>query len=523
MIDWKKTNYVFGISENVATKTSRIIIICDKCKEQRDIIYATYKNQLRLTGSDDCSSCKAKNNRVKHRESYVNSDINRAKSLSVTMKEKWNNEEYRNAQIISINSDSNIKTLSDISKLKWQDDIYRNNVVNSIKVKYRDDDFKNKMRLIWDSDEFKLKSRPILSEDQLKRLKEGVIKKWLDEKYKSIQSISRIGNVTSDETKKKLHDIMIDKWQDENFKINFSIGREKCVVKQSSIETTLYQMLDDLNIKYIKQHRIGFYLFDCFLSDYNILIECNGDYWHSLPKAIKNDKSKSSYITNNFTEYKLHYIWEHEFKCKDKVIELIKYWTGTKLDIINFDFKNLIIKDININDSRLFVDKYHYSGTIGNSTYRYGCYLNDELIALCSFGNITRNESATRLNINSNELLELTRFCIHSKYQKKNFASWLISRCINEIVKLEKYKCLISFADTTYNHDGTIYKALGWVNDGVVPPSYWYIDKDGYVMHKKTLWNHSKKMSMTENDFAEKYGYTKIAGKKKIRYVKWIK
>ena len=489
MIDWQKTNDVYGVLENTATKTSRIIVICDKCKAQRSIIYATYKNQLRLVGSDDCTSCKAKNNRIKHKKSYENSDIDRAKSLSITMKRKWGTEEYKASQIASINSESNIKILSEINKTRWKDDDYRNKIVNSLKIKYSNDsDFKNKMRLIWDSDEFKLKSKPILSEDQLKRLKEGVIKKWKTDSYKT----------------------------------NAAIGREKYQGRPSSIETILCQILDDLNIKYLKQHRIGFYLFDCFLIDYNILIECNGDYWHSLPNAVNNDKTKSSYIINNFPEYKLHYIWEHEFKCKDKIIELIKYWTGTKLDIIDFDFKDLIMKDVELKDARLFVDKYHYSGTIGNTKNRYGCYYDNELIVLCSFGHITRNESATRLNIKSNELLELTRFCIHNKYQKKNLASWFINKCVNEIKKLNRYKCLISFADTTFNHSGVIYKALGWINDGIVPPSYWYVDKDGYVMHKKTLWNHANSLKMTENDFASKHEYTKVTGKEKIRYIKWI-
>jgi hypothetical protein len=522
MIDWQKTNELFGILENTVTSKDKIVVICNSCKSIRNISYITYKNQIRLTGSDDCQSCKGKANRIKYSDSYKLSDENRSKSLSLTMKKKWENEQYKNEQINIFNSDINKEKLSNALKDKWKDENYKNKIISSIRYNWNDEEYKNKMKIIHDSKEFKVKSKPKLSKEQLLKLKNGVKEKWKDKDYKNIQSLSRIGKITSDKTKKKLHDIMLSKWQEHEYKTNVCIGREKIKGNESSIEIILYSILDDLGLKYIKQFRIGFYLFDCFLPDYNILIECNGDYWHSLNKAIKNDKTKSSYIINNFPQYKLYTIWEHEFKCKDKIIELIKYWTGVNIDLIDFEFNNLIIKDISLKDAKLFVDKYHYSGTIGNTVYRFGCYLGNELIALCNFGNTTRNESATRLNIKFCELLELTRFCIHPKYQKKNFASWFISRCINDIKHLNKYKCLISFADNTYNHDGIIYKASNWKIDGIVDPSYWYVDTNGYVMHKKTLWNHATQMKMSENEFANKYGYIKVIGKEKIRYIYWL-
>jgi len=71
--------------------------------------------------------------------------------------------------------------------------------------------------------------------------------------------------------------------------------------------------------------------------------------------------------------------------------------------------------------------------------------------------------------------------------------------------------------------DDLIYKLF---RDGLsdaniaVQPNYWYVDKDGWVMHKKTLWNHSRKMKLTEAGYAEAYGFTKIWGKEKYKYTK---
>jgi hypothetical protein len=80
-------------------------------------------------------------------------------------------------------------------------------------------------------------------------------------------------------------------------------------------------------------------------------------------------------------------------------------------------------------------------------------------------------------------------------------------------------KLLVTFADSSFNHAGTIYKASNWLLDGVVEPDYWYVDHDGYVCHKKTLWNKASEMKMTEIEYSIKYGYNKIWGKGKTRYI----
>ena len=78
---------------------------------------------------------------------------------------------------------------------------------------------------------------------------------------------------------------------------------------------------------------------------------------------------------------------------------------------------------------------------------------------------------------------------------------------------------MVSFSDSTFNHCGTIYKASNWLWDGVIKSDDWYRDGDGYVCHKKTLWNKAKQMVMTEGEYCEKYGYVKVFGGEKSRFV----
>ena len=83
-------------------------------------------------------------------------------------------------------------------------------------------------------------------------------------------------------------------------------------------------------------------------------------------------------------------------------------------------------------------------------------------------------------------------------------------------------KCLIAFADDTFGHSGTIYKSANFVLDGMVEPSYSYVDNRGWIMHKKTLYEQARSLRLTESEYATKYGFRKIFGSHKTRYVYWM-
>ena len=90
-------------------------------------------------------------------------------------------------------------------------------------------------------------------------------------------------------------------------------AREKALkMSSSSIEEKVAKQLDELNIKYKRQKRLNnckFYV-DFYLPEYNLVIECNGDYWHKLPDRIERDKKLKAYVEN--AGRKIIFIWEHE-------------------------------------------------------------------------------------------------------------------------------------------------------------------------------------------------------------------
>lgn len=137
------------------------------------------------------------------------------------------------------------------------------------------------------------------------------------------------------------------------------------------------------------------------------------------------------------------------------------------------------------------------------------------------FSKPTRQETAIKQNIAYNEIYELTRFVIDPQYQTRNFASWILSRVIKSFKRdFQNVKMLISFADPTFGHSGTIYKSSNWLYDGQTDPSYWYYHRrKNKIHHKKSIWNAAKMLNISEQEYANKKHLIKVLGHPKLRYI----
>lgn len=451
MIDWDATKRYFN-RDNLDGRRPKVIMCCDTCGKHRVFTVRVKSKVINNQLEWYCPKCVTNRSDVKE-------------SLSAATKKSWEDQSYREKITESSKSvdEKTRQRISQSTKIGWENGRY-----------------------------------------------DGVIqKRWEDESYR--QKIV--------EHSKKL-------WDDESFRSQ--MARASALrPKVSSIQHILYSILDDLGIKYFREYNnqdddpqviIGPYNFDCLVPREglpDLLIECQGDYWHSIDENRIRDKQKASYIENHFsTQYELKYLWEHEFYCKDRIAELLLYWTGaTKQYVCDFSFKNVDIRIALAKDYKLLLSKYHYLPNAGRGGIAYGAYLNNEIIAVCVFSPLVRQN----LPWDPQSSRELSRLCIHPRYQKKNFASWFVSRCIRYLNK--KYKYIISYCDTTFNHNGAIYKACNFRFDGDVKPDYWYADEHGWVMHKKTLYNHARSLGVTESEFAKEHQYKKIYGKKKLRFI----
>ena len=91
----------------------------------------------------------------------------------------------------------------------------------------------------------------------------------------------------------------------------------------SKPQLTVNDMLDSLKIVYERESIFEFFSVDNYLVDYNLIIEVQGDYWHTNPlkftsnitnaqyERIGRDKAKHSYIKNQHNIECL-YLWESD-------------------------------------------------------------------------------------------------------------------------------------------------------------------------------------------------------------------
>ena len=138
-------------------------------------------------------------------------------------------------------------------------------------------------------------------------LGEGTISFMLDRSYKSVKHMINTLNLTVTDNKK------------------------------TSIETIMENYLKKLDIKYIYDMQYSTeYKFrpDFLLPDYNVVIECHGDYWHANPTIyayedlnhiqlinVEKDMFKKEYYESK--NLKVLIFWENEIQNEDTICERI--------------------------------------------------------------------------------------------------------------------------------------------------------------------------------------------------------
>lgn len=189
---------------------------------------------------------------------------------------------------------------------------------------------------------------------------------------------------------------------------------------------------------------------------------------------------------------------------------------------VDFDFKNSIISISNsIPDVVSFLQQWHYAEYGRGGSIHVVCHVNNEMIAVAKFTSAIRQEVATSIGYPYIGTLELDRFCISPKYQKKNFGSYFLSAS-SRLVKSVRpgLLALVSFADPAQGHHGTIYKAANWTEvPGRLRNDYQYRDSVGKIIHKKTVFDSAKARGLKESEHASNIGLIKVNIPAKRKFV----
>ena len=126
--------------------------------------------------------------------------------------------------------------------------------------------------------------------------------------------------------------------------------------------------------------------------------------------------------------------------------------------------ENFIISKIGKSVASAFLKKYHYLGSKGfRCSFIYGLYLGETLLGVCVFHGVSAPETcvgAFGLARNEQEgILELGRLAMHPILNGGNYTSWFVSRALKQLCKDTKVRAIISYADSSAGHIGSIYRA----------------------------------------------------------------
>ncbi|QPX64729.1 putative homing endonuclease [Campylobacter phage F367] len=220
---------------------------------------------------------------------------------------------------------------------------------------------------------------------------------------------------------------------------------------------------------------------DIYLPEYNLAIECNGDFWHS--ESMNKDKKYHLTKTEQCVEknIQLIHIFESSWNEKKNIwTSIINNKLGKSDKIMA---RKCILKEVSKTEEKEFLNKNHLQGFTGSSIC-YGLYYQDELVCLMSFG---------KPRFTGKYDWELIRLCTKIGMNVVGGSSKLL----NHFHKNNKGS-LISYSDRLYSN-GSIYKQLGFTFSHYSEPGYYYF-KNNTRYSRQQFMKHKLKDKLEKFD-----------------------
>jgi len=179
----------------------------------------------------------------------------------------------------------------------------------------------------------------------------------------------------------------------------------------------------------------------------------------------------------------------------------------------------LKIADLSIEAGTTEVTEYiknnHYSGTCCPVSNKWKLLHGDEIVGGIVFAN-PMSEQVREFIAGVDDKKQVTE--LHRLYTDdrcgKNVESWFIANALDELKKKKpKYRFVVSYADSTEGHDGTVYKATNALFTGHAEERVFYRDNDGNLRSPR---QGGENITV---DMAEANGWEKETRKTKNRYV----
>jgi len=134
--------------------------------------------------------------------------------------------------------------------------------------------------------------------------------------------------------------------------------------------------------------------------------------------------------------------------------------------------------DCSLNEARALISAEHYArGCSNTAVYRHGLYRGGLLVGVALWLPPTKNCAKT-VHSDWRRVLLLSRLALLPG-EPQNAESILIGGSIRKIRRDQKWVALVTFADQSQGHDGTIYQATNWSDEGLTRPEARWEDAAG--------------------------------------------
>jgi hypothetical protein len=280
--------------------------------------------------------------------------------------------------------------------------------------------------------------------------------------------------------------------------------------KTSEIERELGRMIDftrvETNVTGLVQSR---HEIDIFLPEKNLGIEVNGIKFHSDEYGKGEDYHlHKTRIFSDIGIQILHFFDDEISQKMDLVLDMIRSKSGLNKSIYA---RNCSVRKID--NPADFLNSNHLQGSV-HSSVAYGLFHNDELVSCMTFGGLRKSLGHSK----KEGTWEMLRFCNRLGINVVGGASRLLRHFIldNDPDKI------ISYANLRWSN-GNMYRKIGFFDDGVTKPGYFYFWKNKrvhrYFLRKSELVKMGYDPKKTEREIIEELGVPKIYDCGNIRFV----
>ena len=146
-----------------------------------------------------------------------------------------------------------------------------------------------------------------------------------------------------------------------------------------------------------------------------------------------------------------------------------------------------------------FVERWHYSGRIPTGkNYCFGLFtskdLSGKLYAVIVYGIGVNPYQASFLGVEN--IIEIKRMCRTEPPLKFPLSRFI--RLTSKMVSKEfDFDCIVAFADPDQGHEGTVYKASGFILHGTTNQEIHLLDENGNKRHRRVAYRHAKRNNQT--------------------------